>query len=292
MKKFKLVLLSVVLGLVLCACGEKETTSFSDLEASVLMQQYGAEDINIQTWRSYRAATIANSYVVETIDAIIDDPSILGAPFDTFTYPEVETHVYQASGFLTDGYAFANAVDNFKKGYVETGRIVTREEPIVYVDGDEIIVDIACACENRNADIEMIFVNDLSEMKLTSAAFNPRYTTGEKMNKAGLNTVIGMGTVFVMLIAIAIIINLLGPVTRFIEKVSKAVKAFFHNLFHPEDKAEEGINKAVEQIVKNETAESSDAELVAVIAAAVAAYEGTTDTSGFVVRSIRKIKRQ
>ena len=35
-----------------------------------------------------------------------------------------------------------------------------------------------------------------------------------------------------------------------------------------------------------------DAQLVAVIAAAIAAYEGTTSTDGFVVRSIRKIKRQ
>lgn len=280
MRKFKLVLLSVVLGLMLCACGEKETHTYSQLEASVLMQQYGAEDVDIQTWRSYRAATIANSYVVETIDAIIDDPQVLGAPFDTFTYPEVETHVYQAAGFVTDGYAFANAVDNFKKGYVETGRIVTREEPVVFVDGNEIIVDIACTCENRNADIEMIFVNDLSEMKLTSAAFNPRYTTGEKMKKAGLNTVIGMGTVFAMLIIIAFIISLFGTIPAMFKKEAK------------KDKAAESIDKAVEQIVKNETAESSDAELVAVIAAAVAAYEGTTDTSGFVVRSIRKIKRQ
>jgi len=280
MRKFKLVLLSVVLGLMLCACGEKETQSYSQLEASVLMQQYGTEDVDIQTWRSYRAATIANSYVVDTIDAIIDDPLALGAPFDTFTYSEVEAHVYQASGFVTDGYAFANAVDNFKKGYDETGRIVTREEPVVYVDGNEIIVDIACECEGRNADIEMIFVNDLSEMKLTSAAFNPRYTTAEKMKKAALNTVIGMGTVFVMLIIIAFIISLFGAVPAMFKKKTK------------KDKAEESIDKAVEQIVKNETAESSDAELVAVIAAAVVAYEGTTDTSGFVVRSIRKIKRQ
>ena len=33
---------------------------------------------------------------------------------------------------------------------------------------------------------------------------------------------------------------------------------------------------------------SDDAELVAVIAAAIAAYEGTGSTDGFVVRSIRK----
>ena len=71
-----------------------------------------------------------------------------------------------------------------------------------------------------------------------------------------------------------------------------AIPALFKGKGAKKDKTEEGIDKAVEQIVKNETAESSDAELVAVIAAAVAAYEGTTDTSGFVVRSIRKIKRQ
>ena len=59
------------------------------------------------------------------------------------------------------------------------------------------------------------------------------------------------------------------------------------------DKTEEGINKAVEQIEKKETAElASNSELVAVIAAAIAAYEGTTSTDGFVVRSIKKIKRQ
>ena len=114
----------------------------------------------------------------------------------------------------------------------------------------------------------------------------------EKMKKAGLNTSIGMGTVFFMLIVIAILIGRLGPFTRFIEKVSEAMKKFFASFKNKSDKTEEGIDKAVEQIVKNETADNADAELVAVIAAAVAAYEGTTDTSGFVVRSIRKIKRQ
>ncbi len=292
MKKFKLVLLTVVLGLLLCACGEEEQRAFSDLEMDVIMQQYGQMDIDIQTWRSYKAANIANSYVVDTIEKIIENPEALGAPFSDFTYTEVETHVYSGAGFVVDGYSFANAVDNFEKGFAETGAIVSKGEPMVTVQGNEIIVDIECVCERRNADIEMIFTNDLSEMTLTSAAFNPRYSLGEKMSKAGLNTVIGMGTVFIMLIVISFIIGLLGPVTKFIDSVSKKCKEFFSKLFKKTDKAEEGINKAVEQIVKNETAESSDAELVAVIAAAVAAYEGTTDTSGFVVRSIRKIKRQ
>jgi hypothetical protein len=55
-----------------------------------------------------------------------------------------------------------------------------------------------------------------------------------------------------------------------------------------------GIDKAVDQIIAQETTaaeEEDDTELVAVIAAAIAAYEGATGTDGFVVRSVRKIKR-
>ena len=144
-------------------------------------------------------------------------------------------------------------------------------------DGSEIIVDVECVCERRNADIELIFTYDLNDPVLKSAAFNPRYTMNEKMSKAGLNTLIGMGTVFVMLIIIAIIIGLFGV---------------FSGVKKP-GKTEEGINRAVKQIEKNETEGlESDSELVAVIAAAVAAYEGTSSAGGFTVRSIRKIKRQ
>ena len=46
------------------------------------------------------------------------------------------------------------------------------------------------------------------------------------------------------------------------------------------------------QIEEQEEAvdETDDLELVAVIAAAVAAYEGSATTEGFVVRSIRRCK--
>ena len=277
MKKFKLVLLTVVLGLLLCSCGEPETRTLSDLETEVLLQYSGVQEVDIQTWRSYNAAQTANSYIIDTIVAIIDNPRLYEADFNEFTYGEVEEHVLQNSGFEVDGYAFANAVDNFSKGLAETGAIISKGDPVVTVDGNKIIVDIECACDVRYADAEFIFNNDISDMVLTSAAFNPRYTTAEKMSKAGLNTVIGMGTVFVMLIVISFIISLFG---------------IFSGAGKKKDKTEDGIDRAVKQIEKNETAEMGDAQLVAVIAAAIAAYEGTTSTDGFVVRSIRKIKRQ
>ena len=280
MKKFKLVLLTVVLGILLCACGEKEEYKLSDLNVAIMEQSYGLSEVDIQEWRLYRAGTLSNSYVIDTIAALVEDPGYLGVPYNELTYKEVETFVLD-EGFMVDGYAFVNAVTNFEKGIAETGSIVSKGDPVIKLDGNEIIVDVDCVCERRDATVELIFKNDLSDTVLVSAAFNPNYSLGEKMSKAGLNTVIGMGTVFAMLIIIALIIWLFG-----------AIPALIKGIGTKKDKTEESIDKAVEQIVKNETAESSDAELVAVIAAAVAAYEGTTDTSGFVVRSIRKIKRQ
>ena len=64
--------------------------------------------------------------------------------------------------------------------------------------------------------------------------------------------------------------------------------------FSKKDKKEEaksaGIDNAVTQIAAQEEAEADDTELVAVIAAAIAASEGAASTDGFVVRSIRKVR--
>ena len=51
-----------------------------------------------------------------------------------------------------------------------------------------------------------------------------------------------------------------------------------------------GVDKAVAQIVEQETVVdvTDELELVAVIAAAIAASEGAASTDGFVVRSIRR----
>ncbi len=259
MKKIKIVLLSVILGLLLCACGEEE-------QQTVLQEN-----------RSMNAGLVATSYAIPTLEALAQDPEYLGAPYTDLNYDELETIISSYMRFSVDGYAFATAVDSFQKGLAETGSIVSMGQPVVTVDGSELIVDVDVVCERRNANVEMIFTNDFFNPVMTSAAFNVEYTMAEKMSKAGLNTVIGMGTVFVMLIVISFIISLFGVFSGGNKKP---------------DKTEEGINRAVKQIEENETAElAGDSELVAVIAAAIAAYEGSGDTSGFTVRSVRKIKR-
>ena len=68
----------------------------------------------------------------------------------------------------------------------------------------------------------------------------------------------------------------------------------FANRKNKKDAKSESIDNTIAQIVEKEESVdvSDDLELVAVIAAAIAASEGAASTDGFVVRSIRKVSRK
>lgn len=111
----------------------------------------------------------------------------------------------------------------------------------------------------------------------TSITIEKIQPIGERMINAGLNTLLGMGTVFVVLILIIFIINGFTLFSK-VEKKSKQTHA---------DEVEQAVDNAVAHIVEQEEL-TDDTELVAVIAAAIAASEGYTSTDGFIVRSIRR----
>ena len=115
---------------------------------------------------------------------------------------------------------------------------------------------------------------------LTSLSVNIIYSFGELMTKAALNTLLGMGTVFVVLILISLIISCFNFIPKIQAAFTKKPK---------QEAAKPAVPVAaapVQAAVVEE--ESDDLELVAVIAAAIAASEGAVSTDGFVVRSIRK----
>ncbi|MDU2211481.1 MAG: OadG family protein, partial [Eubacterium sp.] len=128
--------------------------------------------------------------------------------------------------------------------------------------------------ETRTCAFELVIDDDFN---LDSGAINPTYTTGEKMEKAVLNTVLGMGTVFIVLIFISYIISLLQHVNKIGAKKQTAEA--------PQQTAPAPV------VEEPEDEEEDDCELVAVITAAIAASEGTA-ADGLVVRSIRKVGRQ
>lgn len=199
-----------------------------------------------------------------------------------YTSQEIEYMIGNNNNLNIDGYAFLTAIDSFESGLEEIGAIVEEGETTAQIDDDQIIVHVAIKGKKKDADAEVILSNDMF-MKLESAALNPTSSMGQLMGKAALNTVVGMGTVFAVLILISFIISGFSLIPKVQAKFSKK----------KEENKTTGIDNAVAQIVGQEEIvdETDDLELVAVIAAAIAASEGAVSTDGFVVRSIRKVNR-
>ena len=134
-------------------------------------------------------------------------------------------------------------------------------------------VSVSTTFEKRTC--EFVFTLD-KDLNLVSGAINPTYTTGEKLEKAGLNTLLGMGTVFIVLIFISFIIAQFKHINKIVTKKKEEVPAA------------PVVNEAVQ--IEPVEEEVDDLELIAVITAAIAASENTS-ADGLVVRSIKKVNK-
>ncbi len=284
MKKFltMLCMLTCVLGLT--ACGEYEPTEME--------QQKGDE-----------AVSMATNFILPYMTSFFDD-ELVEAVQENYNVHEVESQVedyfslyismvsqnYNISfgydSIDVEGNAILTGMVSFNNTYDELGDIKTSEgfQGTYKVSGDEIIVSVPVTGTKtdsngnvRTATAELIFTNDIF-LTLKSCALNLDQSMGELMAKAAMDTLMGMMTVFAVLILISIIIWAMGGIPRLQAKLAKK----------PESKKEESIDNTIAQIVEKEESTEDDTELVAVIAAAIAAYEGSQSTDGFVVRSIRK----
>ncbi len=223
------------------------------------------------------------------INTFMDDSRV--GYFDEYTADEVTQLVATEVSDMTsgmvilnvEGNAMKNAVISFNSAADAIGTVVSIGAPVGEIDGKTIIVKIPVTGSIKNAEAELIYSNDAFAV-LQSAALNEESTMGDLMTKAALNTLIGMGTVFIVLVLISFIISLFGFIPKMQAKMAERKKA-------KEETEEESIDNTIAQIVEKEDV-SDDLELVAVIAAAIAASEGAASTDGFVVRSIRKVNRR
>ena len=119
-------------------------------------------------------------------------------------------------------------------------------------------------------------------MYLESVTVSGHYTTGEILQKAGLNTILGMGTVFIVLIFLCFIIWLFNfiPVLEKKFRKKETEEPVLQTAAQPDFAAAGTAAPA---------GNTDDQELAAVIAAAIAAAEGTS-TDDFIVRSIKRRK--
>ena len=212
----------------------------------------------------------------EAVEAFLSDELSFDNPFDI---KDMDKAVERITRAVENGEKICIYGDYDADGVTSTALLYSYLETIeVSISEDEVIANIPIEGELKNANVEVIF----NEKGLvTSMTTNVERTFGELMTNAALNTLLGMGTVFAVLILISFIISAFG----LISKVEDALK----NKASKKEIKEEAVNNTIAQIEEREEL-ADDLELVAVIAAAIASYEGTS-TDGFVVRSIRKANR-
>lgn len=260
MKKFLILLCMIPCIFGLSACGSE-----------TVLTEY-------EQYKVSNAQQLADEMVLYLFSQYMDDEA--ASVFDEYTPEEIEYLLNNQYNISVDGNAFAAAISSFHTAKDTVGAIMETGGSSVSIKGNQIIVEVEVTGEKKNATAEVIFSNDMF-MKLESAALNPKSTVGELMGKAALNTLIGMGTVFAVLILISVIISCFKLISKVQDsKARKAAPA----------KEVPGVDNAVSQIAEQEAIaeETDDLELVAVIAAAIAASQGAASTDGLVVRSVRR----
>jgi len=180
------------------------------------------------------------------------------------------------TGVQMEASSLITALEGWDASFEECGEYEGHGDYTFKNSSTGVTVITEAQFSKRDAALEFTFDENL---KLDAFTVGAHYNTGEILQKAGLNTLLGMGTVFVVLIFMSFIISLL-----------KYIPALFDRSSKKDSKATAPVPAAptpAEPVLSEP--EVDDTELIAVIAAAIAAAEGTS-TDGFVVRSIKRRK--
>lgn len=259
-------LLLLVCLLVLTGCASKEA-----LPKEALYQQKA----------DYYVAMLA-ALDKETLETQVDQ---LEEGYDDF---EQQIALYPYIGGTGQKFEFtADAYLSMFKSYLanmdEFGTFVSLKE---YEGGSEDAdgnVSYSAVYEFEKHDMRITLEFDKDDI-VTTVSLDPIYSYGEIAEKAAMNTLIGMGSVFAVLIILCFLISCFKYIhaweTRGEKKAEKkpAVSA---------PAAPAAPLKAAVKTAPLQTAEGIDPQIVAVITAAVAASMGTSK-DGFVVRSIKR----
>ena len=168
------------------------------------------------------------------------------------------------------------AVDSFNSAVDEIGTYQGGVSDVNYSqDGNELTISgTITGSKNKTANVVMNF--DMTDGSMTSSATNVNYSIGDLMTMAGQNTILGVGTVFIVLIILWGVISCFKIVPYLNDRKAKKNAG-----------TKSSVDNAVAQIIGNEETQD-DTELIAVIAAAIAASEGAASSDGYVVRSVRR----
>ena len=254
-----LLMLTCVLGLTACSDGEK-TVKYDEIQVQYQTQIVAG---SVATEQAPSAEELA--YLDELNDDELD---------------AIAEKMYETSGIKTEGIVLVNGVKSFEASRDIIGEVVEVKGYEVEAKEKELIATLSFTGTIHDGSIEVIYDKN---GHITSITTNVEYSLAESMQKAAMNTAIGMGTVFIMLIVIMVIIYGFAVIPK--------IQASLEAKKNAKTTTEESVDNAIQGIVeREEEVATDDLELIAVIAAAIAASEGASSTDGFVVRSIKRIR--
>lgn len=249
MKKKLMLLLSLVLCMIFvvgCKNNKDSKEKAVELTKEVHDLVVSNTDQNFDMWVEFNFADVYNN------------PSV-----DKDTQNE-----YRAWGNLRKGLGKLES-----KTEVKVGKVVFDEETNQYTVTTKMTGNFA----KGKIDFSMRFDQNGNFVQ-DSLKVNEIQTRSQIMSKAGLNTLMGMGTVFVVLILISLVISCFGLISK--SQAKNAAKA---------KEQEQVLAPVVEAPVEEYEDATDDLELVAVITAAIMASMGDeAPAEGLVVRSIKK----
>lgn len=190
--------------------------------------------------------------------------------------PAEEVEEAEASALKQKDNVTAGLFTAWKGVMNETGDFVEilSSQAVATEDGGYECV-VTASFTQRKVEFKAFYEDGAQGMPVpTSFSFTPEYTVGEKLAKAGMNTAMGMGTVFLVLIFISLIISCFKFINAFENQAKAPVPA--------------AVAAPVPAPVSVEEEDlTDDLELVAVITAAIASFDNTS-ADGLVVRSIKR----
>ncbi len=184
-------------------------------------------------------------------------------------------------GLKSYGSFYEILADGWMSSRDELGEFVEILSSEVDYTSDNVYVTMMTRFTNYDAEVIMYFDDTASEPM--NFAMNTQYSMGEKMAQAGVNFVTGILIVFFILLFLAFLISLFKYVNPDARKKKKAAA-------EPAPAAAPK-KEAPAPVVETVDPASNDEEIIAVIAAAIAAAEadGTATGDSYVVRSIRRV---
>lgn len=257
MKKYLL-----VLGMIACLFGLTACSAEKEKAEPLMSKEDAAANASELVDNLMGIAAMPEEYQSDIINSILTEGG------------------YDASSVSAVIKTVEKAVESFNNAKGDMGDYIEIiDSEVVTLEEEEAVINVTVKGSIRNAVVEVIYEETATGYVVTSVAANVKYTFGESMQRAGLNTLLGMGTVFVVLILISLLISCF----RFI--------SVFEKKEEPKKEAAKPAPVVTETVQTVEEDLTDDLELVAVIAAAIAASEGAATTDGFVVRSIRKANK-